>query len=373
MKSNKLFIFAIITIVVIVAATLMSRHRAPTTTLQKQTLFPGLLEKVNNVDSLVLEKQGRALTLSQNASSWGIEQADNYPADFGKIRETVIAVADLQVLAEKTSNADLYKRLGVEDPILENSTSLRLSLLDANGNSLANLIVGNSRHSKSSSDKDGLYVRLPDSETALLVEGRLDVSVDVKEWFKRELFNIGSNRIQSVHIAHSDSGSVKLDRNEDVGDFILHELPDDMEMQSDVIISRMGTILEDIFVDNIIKADKLAEAEQIIATIQTFDGLSVTIVSAEIDGSNYSSFSFAANENISGENNVDVEDAEKQDNEETDPSESEEAKSLNTIMSGWAYAIPDFKYELFVRKLDQLSRKTGSTEEASGEDKSEAK
>jgi hypothetical protein len=371
MKSNKLFIFAIITIVVMVAATMMSRHRAPTTTLQKQTLFPGLLDKVNDVSSLVLEKQGRALTLSQNASSWGIEQADNYPADFGKVRETVIAVADLQVLAEKTSNADLYKRLGVEDPILENSTSLQLSLLDADGNSLANLIVGNSRHSKSSNDKDGLYVRRPDSQTALLVEGRLDVSADVKEWFKRELFNVGAHRIRSVHIAHSDGGSVKLDRNEDVGDFILHDLPDDMEMQSDVIISRMGTILEDIFVDNVIKADKLAEAEQTIATIQTFDGLSVTIVSAELDGTNYSSFSFAINENVSGENNVDVEDTTEEKNDETDP--SEEAKSLNRIMSGWAYAIPDFKYELFVRKLEQLSRKTGSTEEASGEDKSETR
>ena len=195
MKSNKLKIFALITIVVIVAAIMMNRHRAPTTSVQKQLLFPGLLEKVNDVSSLSLTKQKQSLTLSQIDTKWGIEQADNYPADFGKIRETVIAVAELMILAEKTSNADLYKRLGVEEPSIDGAGSQLLSLHDADGNSLAKLIVGNARHSKSSEDKPGLYVRLPDTQTALLVEGRLDVSVDVTNWFKRELFSINANRI----------------------------------------------------------------------------------------------------------------------------------------------------------------------------------
>jgi len=348
---------------------MMSRHHAPTTTLQKQTLFPGLLEKVNNVSSLVLKKQGQTLTLSQNASTWGIEQADNYPADFGKIRETVIAVADLQILAEKTSNAELYKKLGVEDPLSENATSLQLSLLDTDGNSLAKLIVGNSRHSKSSNDKDGLYVRLPDSETTLLVEGRLDVGVDVKEWFKRELFNIGANRVKSIHIAHADNSHVKLARDEDIGDFLMEDIPDGMEMQSNVIISRMGTILEDIFVDNVIKADKLNEVEQTVTTIKTFDGLIVTITSAEIVETNYSIFSFAGEENSDVDTDKNNEDAKEEVKTKLDP--LTEAKNLNTVMSGWAYAIPDFKYELFVRKQEQLSRKTGSADEASGEDNTE--
>ena len=110
---------------------------------------------------------------------------------------------------------------------------------------------------------------------------------------------------------------------------------------------------------------------QTVASIKTFDGLTVTIVSAEIDEKNYSRFSFAAEENSEVGLDKNGEDAKEEDKTNLDP--LAEAKSLNTIMSGWAYAIPDFKYELFVRKQEQLSRKTGSADDASGEDDTEAR
>ncbi len=372
MKSNKLIIFAIITIAVVIAATMMSRHRAPTTTLQKEVLFPDLLTKVNDVHSLRLTKQKQTLTLSQNDLKWGIEQAANYPADFGKVRETILAVAEMSILAEKTSNVELYEKLGVEDPELEDASSLLLSLDGASGNSFVTLIVGNKRHSKSSSDKPGLYVRLPDSETALLVEGRLDVSANVSDWFKRELFDIKANRVKHIQIAHPDGTVVKLDRKEDIDDFTLDNLPDDLEMQSNVIISRMGTLLEDIFVDNVMDADQLSGADQTIATIHTFNGLIVTIVSANMNENVYSSFSFSVDESV--RNSTEAEPGTDEATTSTvKPGPEEEAENLNSLMAGWAYAIPSFKSELFTRKLEELSRKAGSAEEteASAESKAE--
>jgi hypothetical protein len=369
MKSNKLIILALVTVAVIFAATMMSRHRAPTTSVEKQTLFPGLLEKVNDVNSLSLTKYNQSLTLSQIENKWGIEQADNYPADFGKVRETVIAVADLMILAEKTSNADFYEKLGVEDPAMEDASSLQLSLLDSTGNSMAKLIVGNARHSKSPGDKDGLYVRLPDSKTALLVQGRLNVSADVKDWFTRELFSIDASRIKNINIVHADASTVKLSREQDIDDFIVEDLPDGMEMQSNVVISRMGTILEDIFVDNVMKLEKLTGSEQTTVTIHTFDGLVITITSAEIDGINYSGFSFAASESTSDTSAEESED--EVSGTDKKPKPAEEAKTLNSLMSGWAYAIPSFKHELFTRKADQLIRKAGSADETSSSEKAE--
>ena len=127
MKSNKFLIFTLVTIAVIIAATMMSRHRAPTTTMEKQLLFPELLEKVNDVSTIELTKQDTSLSLLKHNNQWVIKQADNYPADFGKIRETVIAVAELMILAEKTSNADRYEKLGVEKPSADGANSLLLS------------------------------------------------------------------------------------------------------------------------------------------------------------------------------------------------------------------------------------------------------
>jgi hypothetical protein len=367
MKSNKLILFAVVTIAVVVAATMMSQSRAPTTSVEKTTLFPTLLENVNNVSSIGLIKQDQALTLSQVESMWGIEQADNYPANFGKIRETVIAVANLAILAEKTTNADLYKKLGVEDPAGDSATSLQLSLFDKEGNSLASLIVGNARRSKSSQDKDGLYVRLPNTKTALLVEGNLDISADVKDWFKRELFSINASRVKNINISQVDASSAELSRNDNVDDFVVSNVPVDMEMQSNIIISRMGTILEDIFVDNVIAAEKLTNTEQITANIHTFDGLMATIITANIDGVDYSSFSFSIDEHADNQPKEANEDSEQSRTNKSDP--AEEAQRLNAELSGWAYAIPSFKSELFTRKSEDLVKKAGSAAETSADSK----
>ena len=371
MKSNKLIILTLVTIAVILAATMMSRHRAPATSLEKQLLFPALLDKVNDVSTVSLKKQEKSLALVQKDKHWVISEADNYPANFGKIRETVIALAELMLLAEKTSNPDLYEKLGVEAPSADGASSVQLSLLGSDGKTLADLIVGNTRHSKSPGDKPGLYVRLPGTQAALLVEGRLDISADVTDWFERELFNIKASRVKHIHIAHADGAIVELGRENDVDDFSMDELPEGMEMQSNVIISRMGTMLESIFVDNVISADKLTETEQTTATIHTFDGLLVTIVSTGLDGNNYSSFSFTADENV--DKGSESESAENAAANNDIPGPAEEAEALNKIMSGWAYAIPTFKNELITRKLDALIRETSTADEASNEDKGENK
>ena len=124
-------------------------------------------------------------------------------------------------------------------------------------------------------------MRLPEQDQALLVEGKLDVSANVSDWFTRELFNIGSSRIKQVEILHGDGSSVNLSREQDIDNLAVMNIPQGKEAQSDVIITRMGTLLEDIFVDNVIKAEKLDSAEQTIARVETFDGLTVTITSAQ--------------------------------------------------------------------------------------------
>jgi len=372
MKSNKLIIFAIITIVAILAATMMSRHRAPETSVHKQTLFPKLLDKVNDVTSVSLKKQDKSLNLVRKDGQWAIQEADNYPADFAKIRETVIAVAELETQAEKTSNPELYKRLGVEDPSATTASSLQLSLSGVDGTLLASIIVGKNRLSKSSSDNPGLYVRLPDAKTALLVGGRLDVSTDVKDWFKSELFDINASRIRIIQIDHVDGSVVKLGREKNVDEFNLEDLPKGMQMQSSVIISRMGTMLEDLRADNVVSANRLAKADQTTTTIHTFDGLIITINSAESGGINYSSFGFAVDENVAKK--AGNEHAEKDKTGEDDKSDPvKQAETLNKIMSGWAYAMPSFKYELFTNTMDKLSKKPDSAGESTQKKKKQVR
>ena len=358
MKSNKLQLLAVITLVALLAAFYMSKHRAPTTSLETQTLFPGLLEQVNEIKAIELAKHDRQLNLAEVGKTWVISDADNYPADFGRIKSTLLELAELEILAEKTSNPERYERLGVEDPLNDGATSLLLSVKNEAGDTLASLIVGNTRHSKAAQDRAGLYVRLPEQEQALLVEGKLDVSANVADWFTRELFSIESARIKQVEITHKDGSSVVLSREQDIDELTLINIPEGREAQSEVIITRMGTILEDVFVDSVIKADKLDAAEQTLAQVETFDGLQVNITSAQLEETSYSSFEFAAKPGASAGENSEGEDSE--------PGPAEVAADLNQRLQGWAFAIPDFKFELFTRDLDSLTKAIEAKETEAG-------
>lgn len=361
MKNKSLLIFAVITLGAILAAMLVWQNRAPTSSLEKQPLFADLSGKVNEVHRLRLQQHEESLTLVKNGDMWVIEEADNYPADFARIRESVIAVSKLMILSRKTSNPDLYPRLGVEDPLSEKANSTLLKLEDNNGAELASLIVGNSRHSKSAESLPGLYVRLPDADTALLVEGRLDASVDIKQWFNRDLLDIDGARISKIAIEHKQGPLVSLHRAEDIDDFSLDNIPADKDIQSPVIITRMSTMLESLSVDGVTSESRIKDHISSTTQISTFDGLEISISNAVLEDKSYASFSFSSREVEVADEPEDVAAGEGDTDEK--PSVADEAGKLNQQMSGWAYAIPDYKFELFTRALADLVREKQADKE----------
>ena len=181
--NNKYIIVTALTLIVVIAAVIVSQQRAPQTSMEKTRLFPELTGKINDVSELVIHDGQTTLTVHRVSEKWSIADADDYPALVDKVKQTVLAVSDLQVVAEKTNNPDLYKRLGVEDPDSLGATS-HLLTLTADGDELATLIAGETRRSKSASSAPGLYVRIPGQQQALLVEGRLTVSTDIIQWIQ---------------------------------------------------------------------------------------------------------------------------------------------------------------------------------------------
>lgn len=355
MNSKNLVIFAVITVVAILAATLVGKKRAPSSSLEKEILFSELSGQINDVHRLRLEKHGKTLGLVKTDTAWVIEEADNYPANFGKIKETVIAVSKLMILARKTSNPDLYRRLGVEDPLAEDANSLLLSLQDDKDNELATVIVGNTRHSKSADSLPGLYVRLPADDSALLVEGRIDVSAESRDWIDRELMDIDAAQISKIVIEHKDGPRVSLHRAEDIDDFTLDNIPEGKEMQSAVIISRISTMLESLSADGVVSADRIKDQVSSTATLSTFDGLDISISSAVIDDIFYAGFSVSARQSESTTEEQ-LSSADEAGQAEQAPTAPELAKSLNQKLAGWAYIIPDYKFELFTQQLEELVR-----------------
>jgi len=76
----------------------------------------------------------------------------------------------------------------------------------------SSIIIGAQRHSKSANSSQGLYVRRPDEAKALLVEGNLKLTNDIKDWFDRNILDIPSSAMREVSIQHTDGDELKISK-----------------------------------------------------------------------------------------------------------------------------------------------------------------
>ncbi len=375
MRSRNLLIFAVVTVLALGAAIMATRMRAPTQEAEKPLLFPDLRARANDVHEIQVRGHDRTITLARQGDNWVLREADGYPALLDHVRDTVIGVAELRTLAEKTSNKKMFKRLGVEDLQESGSNSMLLQLKDDRGANLVALIVGRTRRSTSRTEPPALYVRRPDAGNALLVQGRIDVSTDVGRWFSRDLFDIAPDRVQSIHIAHADGSSVQMTREMKGADLILADVPQGKQAQSSVVLSRMGTVLETFFLESARAAGNVTmPADAATMTVRTFDGVVATLVSARIDDKPTTKISFAyeppAAVATPAAPEPDAPAAEPATTTTaTDPAGTApvpvkspaadvkgEVEKYNAAVNDWAFQVPQFKFELLTRRMDDLVR-----------------
>ena len=365
MRARYIIVTAL-TLVVVIAAVIVSQQRAPQTSREKTRLFPELAEKINDVSELIIRDDQTALTVHRVSDKWSIAEADDYPALVDKVKQTVLAVSDLHIVAEKTNNPDFYKKLGVEDPDSQGATS-HLLTLTGDGDELAKLIVGKTRRSKSASSAPGLYVRIPGQQQTLLVEGRLTVSTDIIRWIKRDIINIEGDRVSAVHIRPAGKTEVVLKRDNLGSDLAILNIPAGKEQQSEYLITRMATLLENIFVDGVRKVDSIdSSGLEARINVATFDGLIATIEVMKSGEHTYARFSFAGEATHTvAEHAADESSGESGAEEEVKVTPEEEAETLNNLVEGWAYQLSTSKEELFNQSLSDLIRDPES-EDAEG-------
>jgi hypothetical protein len=388
LRSNKLLILLLVTAVVIVAAVVSSISRSPTTGISRELLFPELADAINEVAEIAVMSNDGTLTIARRDDAWLIREADDYQADFSKIRQAVINVAELEVIEAKTANPDRYATLGVEDPGTQDSSSRLLTLKNSTGEVLASLIVGKSRMSSAPGDKPGHYARLPDQGQALLVGGELSAGHDVADWIDQALLNIAPERISEITIEHADGSRVELELDNETENLALVNLPEGKEAKAPVVLNRMKHILEKLRIANVMRGDsENLQADRTTTIVKTRDGLVADIISGHINDETWISFSFTYDQDAvqtatdtadsvektagtaataTGEpaDENPVADATGEDNAQAGTvGVQAETAELGARTSGWLYLLPDYQLELIARKMDRLSQDKLADEE----------
>ena len=291
---NRNLVFIAVTVVAVVAAVAISQQRAPQTRKETSLLFPDLAAKVNEVSELQVRDALSELTVRRVSGVWRVAEGDDYPALVDKVKQTVVGAADLRVVAEKTQNPDLHKRLGVEDLESKGAES-HLLTLKSGGEELASFIKGKARRSQSPSHSPGFYARLPDQPQALLVEGGLEISTDVAEWIERDIVDIEGVEVSDIRLSHREGPEVILKRETPEDDLVLQNIPTGKEQESEYAIVRLAGVMANIYVNGVKRADRFASvAPATNIEVKTFDGLLAMAQVYVEDEKTYAQFSFAA-------------------------------------------------------------------------------
>jgi len=387
MIKNKLIVLSLITITVIVAATIFANLRAPQSEKQKVSFFPELTKKIESVNHISIKGYNDSINLTRKndatgkpSGNWGIDEFDGYPALPDKIKSTVLGAADLKINAPKTALPRLYHRLGVEGPEFEDTTSLLLTLADSNKNKIIEVIVGKPRLSSSAKNTSGLYVREPEKEKSYLVNGVLNISAIKTNWIKRSLFDIPAEAVKSVSVNHADGDSYTLYKNEKGQEYFeLEDTPNNQELASELIINRFGTILQDLQIsgarsstilpldpgyclgdncpggetrNDVFATNSLTRELDSTIKVMTFEGIVVRIRSFKHDGIAYASFKFSYNEEIGKNNNK-----EEVKNEDIKTYIANLNLDTTTPMrTPWWFEIPEFKYDIIKTRSDKITR-----------------
>ncbi len=259
-----------------------------------EKVFPGLLEQVNDVASIVIENADGKITLENGIRGWTMKDREGYPARTVKIKRSVLGLAQLQLSEAKTRRQEKYAKLELQDlgapGTNKNVKSKRVKLFDGAGKVVADLLVGKRRGTLAGTSGGGLYVRKPGDPQTWLAAGDVNFSGTPETWLERKIVDIKGARVQTVVIRHPDGETVKLSKAaETTKDFTLEALPEGKKVTLQFDLNAIGKALANLQLDDVKKDARGSgggfDDDAAVATeVLTFDGLFVQVRIIKRDG-----------------------------------------------------------------------------------------
>ena len=380
MNTKTITIMGSLAVILISASLFIALQRETIPPQTEPFVFPGLLSTLNEVSELVVTTQTGTITMVRKSDRWAVKEKDDYPADMGKIRQTVIGLGELKIIEAKTKKAELYDKLGLEEVEAEGSSSTRITLKDTKGTFLVEAIVGKQRPAKGTSSHDEVYIRKAGDAQAWLAVGTLSVENIPSEWLDKDFLKIQPERVRRVSILHPDRTALVLEKDKpNVLNFTVRNLPNGKNIRSQFVVNNIVSTVTSLELDDVKPQREIPfdETAVVTATIETFDGFEGTVTLLQKDETHYVTVSAAFKAALiwNPEPDEDSEttkqaDQNGQEKEEVTKSEKPrikpeaevkaEIEALNKKVGSWVYVIPKFRAETILKKPEDLIEQSSS-------------
>jgi Domain of unknown function (DUF4340) len=348
MRPSRLFALFGATVAAVIAAVLVSLGGSGATVnpLVDRPVLRGLSDQLDQVARLTVIHGDNKTTLLREKGVWVVEQESDYPADPVKMRQTLLALAALRYAEPKTAKPDLYSRLEVEDAGKKGSDSRLVTLANAKGQLMGELIVGKPRYDIFGGGNDGVYVRKPGQAQSWLASGPLQLPTGTLDWVDRTITMIPLHRIKSARFVAADGTTVEVSRAKKTDELTLvGGIPKGDKLKTSDALNELGRSLDYFSLDDVKPASEMPfpKTGTTQAIYTTFDGLTVTVTTMErnlvtkTDGKSTTKKKFWVKLVAAGTGKA-----------------AAEADKINKRVAGWVYAVPDYKATDFNARLSTL-------------------
>ncbi len=326
--------FSLIFAIVVMGAILML-NRQNFNDHQTTPVLPGLESQLNDVTKLTIKTAGNrtAVTLIRGPERWVVAERGNYPADIGKIRQNLIALAKATVVEEKTADPALYTKLGVEDITNKDATGIEIVIDSPNDSYL--IIIG-----KTGVRGDQAYARIPDSAGSLLISAKLNLDTQPANWLDRAVVDIPSSDIFRVTTTHPDGETFSIEKSgPDATVFKLTDQPADAKPASSGMLNSIGSVLAGLKLDDVTTPGNtdIHDTKPVITRFETFDGLIIVAKVYPNDDKSLVSFEFTSDPELAARF------AAKDQDKTAGDTATAKADELNKRLGKWFFILPPYK------------------------------
>ncbi len=333
--------------VVIAGWAVLSRPATESSDFDGTLVFPGLLESIDDLRTVVIRHKDGDLTLKLADSGWVYTDRDDYPVQNDKIGELLVKLTRMEKVEPKTKLAEKYDRLDLVDPAEKEDTRAKEVILkNSSGDHIARLMVGKRKFTLGTSE-GGTYVLVEDDPQAWLVTGELNPGARPRDWLVREISDIKDDDIRRISVIHPDGEVLAVNKSTpDQANYTVENVPTGMELKRDSIAGDMGRVLSNLLLDDVKKRKDVSfsQEETIRATFEGFAGFTVQVELIEDGDENW--LRFRGTPPDSG--------SEKAGEEATNWTQV--ITDLNTATEGWVYQLPGYEVAALKKRVADMVR-----------------
>ena len=293
--SPKVFVGLLVVTLITSAAAAVTVLREPAAAPVQygdQPAFPALRANPDAVAKIELTTpDGKFTLVRETGDRWSAAQRFGYAVDGKRVRDLVVALADMRLIEAKTKMPDRYGRIEVEDVDTKGAKSRLLRLETADGKVLAEALFGKQHHRLTGSQAEGTYLRRPGEAQAWLASGGVQIEPKVVDWLDKQVVDLSADKVRRIEIRPEGGEAYVAERAAAGAPLTLQNLAQGQTAKKAEDLDRLASAFAAVTFDDVQRRGDLKwPASEQTAVATTFDGVEVTAHLAKIDGQPWAMF-----------------------------------------------------------------------------------